>query len=62
MRHIDSKVYTEEADLLKAVIRWLEPQQRDGIKVIRICDRYHSGYSDLFICARGRFKVRRNRQ
>lgn len=57
MKHIDSKVYTEEAALLKAVIRWLEPQQRDGIKVIRICDRYHSGYSDLFICARGRFVV-----
>jgi hypothetical protein len=55
--HIDSRVYTEEAALLKAVIRWLEPQQRNGIKVIRICDRYHSGYSDLFICARGRFVV-----
>lgn len=57
MKHIDSRVYTEEAALLKAVIRWLEPQQRDGIKVIRICDRYNSGYSDLFICARGRFVV-----
>ena len=55
--HIDSKVYTEEAALLKAVIRWLEPQQRDGIKVIRVCDRFHKGYSDLFICARGRFVV-----
>ena len=55
--HIDSRVYTDEAALLKAVIRWLEPQQRDGIKVIRVCDRYHSGYSDLFICARGRFVV-----
>lgn len=52
-----SQTYKEEAALLKAVIRWLEPQQRDGIKVIRICDRYHSGYSDLFICARGRFVV-----
>ena len=55
--HIDSRVYTDEAALLKAVIRWLEPQQRDGIKVIRVCDRYRSGYSDLFICARGRFVV-----
>ena len=43
--------------MLKKVIEWLELQQRDGIKVIRICDRYHSGYSDLFICARGRFVV-----
>lgn len=55
--HIDSRVYTDEAALLKAVIRWLEPQQRDGIKVIRVCDRYYKGYSDLFICARGRFVV-----
>ena len=52
-----NQMYKEEASLLKKVIEWLEPQQRDGIKVIRICDRYHSGYSDLFICARGRFVV-----
>lgn len=57
MQQPSNKMYKEEAALLKAVIRWLEPQQRDGIKVIRICDRYHSGYSDLFICARGRFVV-----
>ena len=50
-------MYKEEATLLAKVMRWLEPQIRDGIKVIRICDRYHSGYSDLFICARGRFVV-----
>jgi len=43
--------------LLKKVIEWLEPQRRDGIKVIRIVDRYTKGYSDLFICARGRFVV-----
>jgi hypothetical protein len=49
--------YTAEAELLKAVIKWLEPQRRDGIKVIRICDRYAKGYSDLFINARGRFVV-----
>lgn len=51
------KLYKEEAKLLKKAIEWLEPQVRDGIKVLRICDRYHSGYSDLFICARGRFVV-----
>lgn len=51
------RVYKDEATLLAKVMSWLEPQQRDGIKVIRICDRYHSGYSDLFICARGRFVV-----
>lgn len=47
--------YKDEADLLKDTIAWLEPQIRDGIKVIRICDRYHKGYSDLFICVRGIF-------
>lgn len=36
---------------------WLEPQKRDGIKVIRICDRYNKGYSDLFLCVRGMFVV-----
>ena len=30
---------------------------RDGIKLIRICDRYNKGYSDLFICVRGLFVV-----
>lgn len=49
--------YKEEADLLKAVIKWLEPQRRDGIKVIRVCDRYNKGYSDLFINVRGVFVV-----
>lgn len=49
------RVYTEEAALLKAVINWLTPQQREGIRVLRICDRYAKGYSDLFICVRGVF-------
>ena len=52
-----NQMYKEEASLLKKVIEWLEPQKRDGIKVIRIVDRYTKGYSDLFICARGRFVV-----
>ena len=51
------QVFTEEATLLKKVIEWLQPQQRDGIKVIRISDRYNKGYSDLFICVRGVFVV-----
>ena len=51
------QVYKEEATLLDKVIKWLEPQRRDGIKVIRICDRYNKGYSDLFICVRGIFVV-----
>lgn len=38
-------------------MEWLEPQRRDGIKVVRICDRYNKGYSDLFICVRGVFVV-----
>jgi hypothetical protein len=50
-------MYSDEADLLKEVKKWLEPQQRDGIKLIRICDRYAKGYSDLFICVRGWFVV-----
>lgn len=52
-----TKTFKEEADLLDAVKKWLEPQFRDGIKVIRICDRYAKGYSDLFICVRGQFVV-----
>lgn len=52
-----SRVYTEEADFLADAIKWLEAQRRNGIKVIRIGDRYHRGYSDLFICAHGRFIV-----
>jgi hypothetical protein len=50
-------MFEEEADLLDAVIKWLEPQRRDGIKVIRVCDRYNKGYSDLFINVRGIFVV-----
>lgn len=52
-----SRVYEDEADLVKAVKEWLEPQERDGIKMLRICDRYTKGYSDLFICVRGIFVV-----
>lgn len=51
------KPYQTEAALLKAVLKWLGPQRREGIKVIRVVDRYTKGYSDLFICARGRFIV-----
>lgn len=47
------KVYSDEATLLRKVTEWLEPQRRDGLKVIRINDRYAKGYSDLFICVRG---------
>lgn len=49
--------YKEEADLLDAVKKWLEPQRRDGIKLIPIRDRYARGYSDLFICVKGIFVV-----
>ena len=49
--------YRDEATLLSKVIDWLEPQRRDGIKVIRICDGYTKGYSDLFICVQGWFVV-----
>lgn len=53
MKLPSDQMYTEEADLLKDVMDWLEPQIRDGIKAIRICDRYNKGYSDVFICVRG---------
>ena len=49
--------YDDEAELLKKVKEWLEPQRRDGIKMMRICDRYTKGYSDLFICVQGIFVV-----
>lgn len=47
--------YREEATLLKKTIAWLETQP--DLEVLRICDRYHIGYSDLFICVRGIFVV-----
>lgn len=52
-----SQMYSDEGTLLSKVTKWLEPQQRDGIKMLRICDRYAKGYSDLFICVRGVFVV-----
>lgn len=48
-----SQQYSDEADLLKAVMKWLAPQKRDRIEAIRICDRYNKGYSDVFICVNG---------
>jgi hypothetical protein len=51
------RTYSDEATLLSKVIAYLEPQRRDGIKVIKIRDRYAKGYSDLFICVRGIFVV-----
>ncbi len=51
------RTYSDEATLLKKVIEYLEPQRRDGIKVIKIRDRYAKGYSDIFICVRGIFVV-----
>lgn len=50
-----NKVYTEESALLAKVTEWLAPQERRGVKVLRICDRYAKGYSDLFICVNGTF-------
>lgn len=49
--------FSDEADLVAAVNKWIEPQRRDGIIKLRICDRYAKGYSDLFICVRGIFVV-----
>lgn len=52
-----AKMFKDESKLLNKVVEWLEPQRRDGIKLIRICDRYAKGYSDLFINVRGQFVV-----
>lgn len=51
------QVYKEEATLLKKVVEYFEPQRRDGIKVLKIRDRYAKGYSDLFLNVRGQFVV-----
>lgn len=56
-RDPSDRMYSNESTLLSNVMKWLAPQQRDGIKALRICDRYHKGYSDIFICAKGRFVV-----
>ena len=50
-------MYQDEGSLLKAVMKWLEPQRRDGIMALKIRDRYAKGYSDLFICVQGVFVV-----
>jgi hypothetical protein len=50
-------IYTDELVFQKDVLDWLQPRKREGIKVLRICDRYAKGYSDLFICVNGVFVV-----
>ena len=57
MKCASSQHYDDEATLLRKVTEWLAPQCRDGIKVLRICDRYAKGYADLFICVRGIFVI-----
>lgn len=52
-----SVIYKEESKLLSECMKWLEPQRRNGIVVLKIRDMVSNGYSDLFICARGRFVV-----
>ena len=52
-----SQTYKDEEKLLKEVVKWLEPQRRDGIMLMKIRDRYAKGYSDLFINVRGQFVV-----
>lgn len=52
-----SVIYQDENTLLAKVMEWIEPQRRNGIVALKIRDRYARGYSDLFICAKGRFIV-----
>ena len=47
------QMFKEEKDLLGAVLKWLEKQPK--VKIMRICDRYHRGYSDIFLCVEGIF-------
>lgn len=51
------QTYKDEATLLRKVKEWLEPQERYGIKVLRINDRYAKGYADLFVCVGGWFVI-----
>ena len=51
------RTYTNESALQRDVLKWLRQHERDGIKALRICDRYAKGYSDIFICVRGIFVV-----
>ena len=52
-----AQIYTDEATLLKKVVEWFEPQRRDGVKLLKIRDRYAKGYSDIFLNVRGQFVV-----
>lgn len=52
-----TEIYKDENTLLEKVKKWLAPQERNGIKLIRINDRVAVGYSDLFINAKGRFVI-----
>ena len=49
------KPYTEEAKLLTDAINWLD-RQRD-VKALRICTITHRGYTDIFVCVRGKFVI-----
>lgn len=51
------RVYTEEDELQKDVRKWFKAHERDGIKALRICDRYAKGYSDIFVCVNGIFVI-----
>lgn len=50
-------MYKDEEKLLKEVVKWLEPQRRDGIMMMKIRDRYAKGYSDVFINVRGQWVI-----
>lgn len=48
-----NQVHDEEATLLSLVIDWSMTQS--DVFVIRITDKYHKGYSDIFACVNGIF-------
>ena len=45
--------YEEEATLLAKAKEWLAGQP--DVLCMRVCDRYHKGYSDLILCVDGVF-------
>jgi hypothetical protein len=50
-----NRQYAKEADILEKALEWLSKQP--NLKAIRICDKYNSGYSDIFICVEGKLVV-----
>jgi hypothetical protein len=51
--HNSAEQYITEAEFLKDATHWLQLQK--DVKILRVNDSYHRGYSDLILCVRGIF-------